>query len=191
MQVQRLRRAQLLHPPLAHQGDAVSHEHCLLRIMGDDQRRNPRLLQHMQRIVAHLLAQPGIKAGKGLIEQQRRRAGGERTGQRHTLLLPAGELMRPSLATLAQAHTLQRLPHPGIALGARQPLQAKAHILGHGEMGEKRVILKHKPHPPRLGQHVAARLGQGHAIEGDAAMLQGLQPRHQAQQRGLAIARGA
>jgi hypothetical protein len=66
VQIQRLGRAQLFNPALAHQRNAVGHEHRLLRIMGDDQRRDASLLQHMQGIVAHLFAQPGIEAGKGL-----------------------------------------------------------------------------------------------------------------------------
>ena len=57
--------------------------------MRDQQSRDAGFLQHMQRIIAHFFTKPRIQAGKSLIQQQHGRAGCQRAGQCHALLLPA------------------------------------------------------------------------------------------------------
>ena len=81
----------------------------------------PAGLQHVQRVVAHLVAQPGVEAGEGLVEQQRLRPRRQRAGQRHPLLLAAGEHVRIGAGIGLQADAGQRLRHLPAALAARAP----------------------------------------------------------------------
>ena len=112
--------------PCPHQGDAVGHEHRFLGVVGDDQRRDAAGLQHVQGVVAHLVAQPGVEGGEGLVEQQHLRAGRQRPGQRHPLLLAAGEHVRVGAGIGFQADAGQRLGHLPAALAAGTRRRPKA-----------------------------------------------------------------
>ena len=57
-------------------------------------------------------AHSGVKSAKGLIQQQQARLRGQRSGERHALPLPAGQLRGPPAAHMGQLYEVQQLPHP-------------------------------------------------------------------------------
>ena len=59
-----------------------------------------------------LAPQLRVERAERLVEQQHRRREHERAREGDTLLLPAGELVRPPLTEVAQADELERLRDP-------------------------------------------------------------------------------
>jgi hypothetical protein len=72
-----------------------------------------------------------------------------------------------------------------VALGLHA--QAKCHVLEHAHVAKQRVVLEHKAHVALAHVHV----GRVFAAEENVALVGRLQPGNDAQQRGLAAARGA
>ena len=104
-------------------------------------------------LVAHLRAQVGIEARKGLVQEHqggRRRHG---TGDGNPLLLPTGELVRVAVLEPAHAHQFEDLVNAGLAGAAVQLGQAEAHVLGNREVRKERVILEDDADAPILGGH--------------------------------------
>ena len=58
------------------------------------------------------IAHGGVKSAKGLVQQQQARLRGQRSGERHALPLPAGQLRGPPAAHVGQLYEVQQLPHP-------------------------------------------------------------------------------
>src|SRR5260370_212043 len=103
-------------------------------------------------------------------------------------LFPYTTLFRSvQLHQLEQAHDL--LADLGLAgaLAARLHAQAEGHVLEHCHVAEQRVVLEHEGH----GALAHVDIGGVFAAEVDAADVGRLQARDDAQQRGLAAARGA
>ena len=111
------RAAGLHHPALAQQRDAVAHAHGLLGVVGDDDAGGARLVQDGERLLAHLLAQPRIEAGERLVHQQHARPRRDGAGQRHALLLAAGEDVRVFVGVMVEPDAGER----GAALRASPP----------------------------------------------------------------------
>ena len=65
-------------------------------------------------------AHGGVESAKGLVQQQQARLRGQRSGERHALPLPAGQLRGPPAAHMGQLYEVQQLPHPAqpIIIGA-------------------------------------------------------------------------
>ena len=90
----------------------------------------------------------------------------------------------------AEAHQLEALLHPGgpVLAAAAQPV---GHVAGHVQVREQRPLLRdHRDVPPVRG-HVDARQRHEAAAQRDPPLVDLLEARHAAQQRGLAAARGA
>ena len=71
--------------------------------------RSRQLALDRLQLELHLLAQLQVERAERLVEQQHARAVDERAGERDALALAAGELDRPALADVRQAHHRQRL----------------------------------------------------------------------------------
>ena len=71
-----------------------------------------------------------------------------------------------------------------------RPRRPKATLSTHAQMRKQGEVLEHQPDPAHLGRHRVARLGHQLAAEADAAALDRLEAGDQAQDRGLAAARG-
>jgi len=101
----------------------------------------------MQR--ADLLAQPqphlGIQRRQRLIQQQQLGRGRQRTGERDTLLLAAGQLHRIFGALLFQADQRQQFGDAGGNLGFRPLLvdQTIGDIVGNRQVRKQRIGLEH------------------------------------------------
>ena len=107
--VEVLLRAHLPHGAVVHDHQPVGHRQGLLLVVGDHDGREPELLLQLADLDAHLLAQLGIEIGERLVEQQHVRPEDERAGQRHALLLAAGQLPRQALAQMLEADQPQGL----------------------------------------------------------------------------------
>ncbi len=99
--VQLLGRADLFHPPVSHDGDAVANGERVFLVMGDENGRDAFVLQNGAHFVAHLAAQSRVQVAERLVQQQRRRSRRQRPCQREALLLPAGQFMRITMRVIA------------------------------------------------------------------------------------------
>ena len=91
-QIDFLGSAELLDAALVHYRDLVGHRERFFLIVRDEEKSDAGLALHGFQFGAHFLAELGIERGQGLVEQQHLRLEHERAGERHTLLLAAGEL---------------------------------------------------------------------------------------------------
>ena len=93
----------------------------------------------------HLVAELGIQVGERLVQQEHFGLDHQRAGERHTLLLAAGELARIALAEMAEAHQFQRPRDPGLGLGlADLPhLETEGDVAGHRHVREESIALEH------------------------------------------------
>ncbi len=83
----------------------------------------------------------------------------------------------------AHAHQSQQLVGAGAAVGARHRAEPERHVVGHAEVGEERVVLKHEAQAALLGRDECAVLVRQHgATERDRPAV-GLQETGEAAQR--------
>jgi hypothetical protein len=191
VEVELVRPAGLDDPAFPHQGDAVGHEHGFLGVVRHHQRRDAAGLEHVEGVVAHLVAEAGVEGGEGLVQKERLRAGRQGAGQRHPLLLPAGEHVGVSAGVGFEADAGEGFGHLPAALAARHAAEAEGDVLRHRQVREQGVVLEHETDPALFGRDFAARFGEHGAVQFDAAGLQGFQAGDEAEQGGLAVAGGA
>src|SRR3546814_382824 len=113
----------------------------------------------------------------------------QRAGERHALLLAAGELSRPAVGVAGELHQGEHLLDPLGALlpGAAQHFQPEADVLSYRQVGEQRVALEHRVDRSLERRQAAQRA----ALQEDLAAARLFETADQPQQRGLAAARGA
>ncbi len=85
------RRAELVDLAGIHHRDQVGGGHRLGLVVGDVDRGVAVFVMQPADLEPHLLAQIGVEVGQRLVEQQRFRLDDQRAGQRHALLLSAGQ----------------------------------------------------------------------------------------------------
>ncbi len=180
------RCAGLLDAAAVQDGDPVAHGERLLLVVRDVQEGDAHLLLDALELELHLLAQLQVERAERLVQQQHLRLVDDRAGQRDPLPLAAGELRGPAAAVAGQAHHGERLVDPLAPPRPRHPLDAQPvlDVLGHGHVGEQRVILEH-------GVDVAVvRRAEGHVLAAqlDAPGVGPVEPGDQPQQGGLARA---
>ncbi len=93
----------LLDAAAVHHHDAVGHGERLLLVVRDHDGGDAEPALQRLDLVAQAHAHARIERGQRLVEQQQRRRGGERPGERHALLLAARELRRVFGALLRHA----------------------------------------------------------------------------------------
>ncbi len=184
-----LRGANLHDVALVHHQHGVRDRKGLALIVGDVQRRNVELLLQLADLVAHAATQVGIKITQRLIEQQYFRFEDQRPGQRHALLLAAGDLIHIAIVKALQVHHRQRLFDAGFDLSTRhaEHLQAVADVLAQRHVREQGVRLEHHADITLLNGAV------GHVLAVDKDLPAGglFQPGDQTQYRGFTAAGGA
>ena len=193
MVVDLVRRAFLLDAALVHHHDAVGHFHGLFLVVGDEDAGDVHLVMQAAQPAAQLLAHLGVERTEGLVEQQHLGLNGQSAGQGDALALTTGELVRVTVGDPVELHELEQLGHLGAdglfrraaVLGAHA--QTERHVLEDGHVAEQRVVLEHEAHVALAHGHV----GRVFAIEVDGARVGHFQAGDDAQQRGLARARGA
>ena len=102
-----LRRVELLHAAAVHDQDAVRHDQRLALVVGDVDGGDAELALDAAELELHLLAQLAVQGGQRLVEQEQVGLEHQRAGDRHALLLAAGQLVR---AAMAEAGRVGRAP---------------------------------------------------------------------------------
>ena len=167
---------------------AIGQDEGLRLIVGhEDHRRTQTLLKALQ-LHAHLVAQERVEVRERLVEEQHAGLEDERPGQRHALLLTAGELARVPSSERAEPHQLEHPLDARPQLGRAHPAPAKTEgdVLEHGHVREQRVRLEDQPEIAAMHGHprdVLAREDHLPAVGLD-------EPSHRSQERALATARG-
>ena len=154
--------------------------------MGDVQRGDIKLLLQLADLVAHAATQVGVEVTQRLIKQQHFRLEDQRAGQRHALLLPAGDLIDKAVFESFQIHHRQRLFDAGFQLCARyaEHFQAITDILSQRHMREQGIGLKHHTDIALLNR----AMGDVFAINENLPFARFFQPGNQAQNSGFAAA---
>ena len=80
--------ADLQHPSLIHDADAVGDHRGLGVVVRDQDRAGVSLHQDLAEVDSESFAQLPVERAERLVEKQQARARGERAGERDTLLLP-------------------------------------------------------------------------------------------------------
>ncbi len=138
---------------------------------------------------AHLDAQAGVEVGERLVEQEDARVADDGAADGDALALAAGELLGLAVEQVGDLQDAGRVLDPrlgGLGVDLRQ-LEAEAHVVVDGHVRVERVGLEH---------HRDAALGRRQVVDdlvADQQLARGdvLEPGDQAQQGGLAAARGA
>ena len=137
----------------AEQGDPVGHGGGFVVVMGDHQDGGVQLLPHLCQQLVHGGAERGVQGAEGFIEQQDRWPCGQRPGDGHTLLLPAGELRRcpfPQTIHLDQFQEDLRVG-PGALLGGAADGGGEGHIVQNVQVRKEQGPLEDHGHSALLG----------------------------------------
>jgi len=90
--------ADLLEAAVVEHSDAVRNRERLLLVVGDRDSGDARLLEDTPDLLAHLDTESHVEVRERFVEQEDVGFGREAPGERHTLLLPAGELVGRAFA---------------------------------------------------------------------------------------------
>ena len=183
------RRAGLLDLAFLHHDHDVGQRDGFELGVGDVDEGDAELALHAAQLGAHLHPKLLVKRRKGLVEQQHARFGDGRAGQRHALLLAAGELARQSVGEFGQPHLLDHRIGQAIAVGLGETAHAQreSDVVAHAEMGEQRIGLEHHRRVPVDGRQPHDIL----AADEDFPVGRVLVAGDHAQDGGLAAAGGA
>src|SRR6266540_2911233 len=147
--------------------------------------RSGRPRQRLQDLVAGAR----VEVAGRLVGQQHRRLGRQRPGDRHPLLLAAGELRGPVQQALGEAHGLQGLGGAPAPLGPAEPAvdQREADVAERrGPRQELEVLEDEADHlVAEPGQLVVGQPGDVAPLERQAAAGRPVQAAEQAEQGGL------
>ena len=113
--------------------------------MRHDHAGDAAFAQHMQHVLAHLVAQAAVEAGERLVHQQHARARRDRARERDALLLAAREHVRIERRRSCASPTRSSASRASRSASAlRQRLQPEHHIGEIGQMREQREVLEHQ-----------------------------------------------
>jgi hypothetical protein len=135
----------------------------------------------------HLAAQLQVECAERLVEQEERGTVHHGAGQRHPLLLPAGELRRAPLREVVEFDEPERLMRESARVVDPAALQPECDVLDDRHVREERVALEHRVDGTSIRLGVRDVL----AADQDATGCRFLESGDQAQRRRLAAARGA
>ncbi len=187
--VNRQRPVDLLGDAGIHHDQQVAQRHRLDLVVRDIERGGAEAPLQLLDLEAHLHPQLGVEVGERLVEQEDRRLAHDGAAHGDALALAAGKLARLALQIGGKLQQAGRLVDAGADLLARCPgdLQAIGHVVEDAHVRIERVVLEHHGDVAVLGLELVHHApGDLHLAGGD-----GLQPRHHAQQGGLAAAGGA
>ena len=192
-----------LRVALLHDDAAVEEGHMIgdltseLQLMGDHD-HGAALCREVPHDAEHLAHGLWIERRRGFIEEQYPRLESKGTGDAHTLLLTARELIRVGIGLLCQANPSQQRPGLGFHLSFWSTLgvdRALHEVLQRGPVREQVVRLEdHAGCAPQSREGLLAGwTGEvdRDVADRDRAALRLLQQVEAAQQRGLSRTRGA
>ncbi len=170
-----------------HHQDAVGQQQRFGNRVGDEQHRLRTLGPDIQQLQAQLVAGQGVECRERLVHQQDFRVVQQRPGNRRALLHAAGEFVRALVAEFLEPHQFQQLLAAGDLLGGDTAV-----LVAHGK---GQVVADVQPRQQRRlledDADLVARTVHRAAVDADLAVGRSHQPGEDAQQRGLAAARGA
>ena len=102
---------------------------------------------------SYLRAKTRIQIGERLVKKKQVRGGRKRSGHRHALLLPTGELMREAAPKLGEPHQLKHLRQTSLAVATSA--DSEFDVLRDGQMRKQSQILKDQADFSVLGGHIA------------------------------------
>jgi hypothetical protein len=174
--------------PLAQHRDPVGERERLVLVVGDQQRGDVLALLDAPHLVAHRHASGRIERRERLVEQQRARLEGERAGERHALLLAAGELRGKPVAEPFEPDEREEIGGAASTLVDRRIAHAQriGDVLPDAHVRKQRIRLEHDA---ALARTHGCR---GHVLapEADAARLGPEEAGDQLEQGRLAAAAG-
>ncbi len=180
------RSPDLLEPAVVQDGEPVGERHRLDLVVRHVERRHAEPPLQLLELGPCVGADLGVEVRQRLVHQEQRGLADDGASERDALLLPARQLMR-----LARDERLD----PEHARDARDPprdlltrhavtLEAERQIVPHRHVRIERVILEYHGDVARLGRD----FGDVVAVEHDGPRVERGEPRHRAQQGGLAAA---
>ena len=134
----------------------------------------------------------GVEVSRRLVGQEDEGTVDEGAGDRHPLLLAAGQLVGQVVALLGQADQVEDLGDLGAdyVLGAPDHLEGEGHVLVDGLVGEQLEVLEHAADvASQIGDLPTVQVGDVLARHPDAALLRLLLLEQQTDEGGLARAR--
>ena len=182
--VQRARRAELDEAAVIHDGHLVRHGQRLLLVMRDVDHGGAEAALQLLQLDLHVLAQLLVQRAERLVHQDHRRLEHDRPGQRHALLLPAGQLGRLARGVAVELHHGQRAADLFVPLGPADAAgaQRKGDVLGHRHVRKQRVALEHHRDAALVRRHA----GEVALAHHEPAGIRLLEPGQHHQQRRLA-----
>ena len=183
------RGADLLDAALAHDHDRVGHAQGFLLIVRNEDEGDAGGLLDVFELLLHVLAQLEVERGERLVEQQHLRPPHQGAGDRHALLLAAGEAGHAALLEALEGHEREHLVHALIDLRLRDLFlaQRESHVFKHVQMREQGVALEDRVDVALVRRNASDLL----AHEDDLALVGGLEAADDAQRGRLAAAGGA
>ena len=141
------RRAHLQEPPLVHHRHPVGNRQRLFLVVGDIDGGDPQAVDHGADLGAQMGADLGVERRQRLVQQQNRRIGRQRPGQRHALLLAAGKLVGITVLHTAKPGQFAQLldPFGDLALGTAPDAERETDVLGDGLGREQGIGLEDEP----------------------------------------------
>ena len=121
--------------------------------MGDVHGRDAELLLDALDGVAHFHAQLRVQVGQRLVHQQHLRLDDDGAGERHALLLAAGEVGRHAVLEMIDLDDLENAVDLALYFILRQlaVAQAEGHVIKYIHVREYRIILEHHADVPFVG----------------------------------------
>ena len=181
--VQRVGGADLLDAAAAQHGDAVAEIEGFVLLVRDEQRRDPHPLDQRPQLPARPLTEGGIEVGQRLVEQQHPRLRGQRPGERHPLLLAAGELLHAPALEPREVNEREGVSDPRVGVG--DVVQTERHVFADVQVGKQCVVLEHHAEAAARGRQACDFL----ALDADRSRVRRLEAGEEAQQRRLAAPR--
>jgi hypothetical protein len=167
--------------------DPVSQGEGFSLVVGDVEDGGVILPGQRGDLGAQPLPQVRVEVGERFVAEQHRGPGDQGPGQRHPLLLPAGQFRRPAVRQPGQPHPVQhrQRPPPGFLPGQAEPFQRIDHVRQRTDLRPQRVVLEHHRQASPLGLDVPLLIGDDLAADRDAARRHPVDPGHQPQESGL------
>ncbi len=180
-------RTQLLDDALVHHRNGIGHCHRFFLIVRDMHKGQAHFALDALEFDLHLAAQTQVKRSQRFIQQQHFGFVDQGTGQRHALLLTAGQL---SGFLFGMAFQFDQREHvgdlPADILHAA-PAQPEGDIVGDAQVRKQRIALKYRVDGPLVG------FDSGHVdtADHDPSRARLLEAGNHAQGGRLAAARSA
>ena len=187
-----LRRADLFDLAVVHQHHAVGDFERFFLVVRNENAGDMQVIMQSAQPAAQLFAHLGVERAEGLVEQQNLGLDRQRAGQRNPLTLAARQLRRKAVGQPVKLYKTQKRMHFFLdlrvagPLGTRLDSQTEGDVLKDRHVAKQRVVLKHEADLALTHMHI----GGVFTAEVNAAGVRGFQPGNDAQQRGLAAARG-